>query len=57
VKRKLGRAWTGKGRLADGYLTKKMAEAKLQELLTDARRGVVSAQKRTGVTFREAVAE
>lgn len=47
---KLGLLWQDKGEPAPGYLREKDAEAKLQALLTDARRGA-SEQRRTGVTF------
>jgi integrase len=49
-KKVLGRDWTEKGQPPAGYLRKKDAEAQLQAILTDARRGVVE-QLRTGATF------
>ena len=54
-KKVLGRDWTEKGAPPAGYLHQKDAEAQLQAILTDARRGVVE-QVRTGVTF-DVVAE
>ena len=48
--RKLGLAWESKGAPPAGYLRAKDAEAALQELLVDARRGAAE-QRRTGVTF------
>lgn len=47
---KLGLLWQDKGEPAPGYLREKDAQAQLQALLTDARRGA-SEQRRTGVTF------
>lgn len=49
-KKVLGRDWTQKGAPPSGYLREKDAEAQLQAILTDARRGVVE-QVRTGITF------
>jgi hypothetical protein len=49
-KKVLGRDWTDKGAPPAGYLRRKDAEAMLQALLTDARRGTVE-QLRTGLTF------
>jgi hypothetical protein len=48
---RLGRVWREKGRPPDGYLTKKMAEAKLRELFADAQRGSVPGPARSGVTL------
>ncbi len=53
-KRVLGKAWTGKGRPADGYVTKRLAQQTLDEILADARRGQMVAPTTTGVPFREA---
>ncbi len=53
--RKLGLVWEGKGAPPPGYLRPKDAEAQLQELLVEARRGAAE-QRRTGVTF-DVVAE
>jgi len=49
-KKVLGRDWIEKGSPPAGYLREREAEAQLQAILTDARRGVVE-QVRTGVTF------
>ena len=57
VQRKIGRAWTGRGRPAPGYLTKRTAEAWLSELLSEARRGTLPGMVRTGVTLADAAAE
>ena len=40
VHRKLGPVWTGKGRPPHGWFTRKTAQAALQAILTDARRGL-----------------
>jgi len=53
--KRLGPAWHGRGRPEQGYLTRKMAEAELQSILTDARRGLLPTGN--GGTFREAAAE
>jgi integrase len=47
---KLGLLWEDKGEPPAGYLRRKDAEAALQALLTDARRGA-SEQRQLGVTF------
>lgn len=57
-KKKLGPAWRERGRPPEGYFTKKTAEAALQEILTDARRGQGITEPRSlGVTFADASAE
>ena len=53
VQRKLGPAWTSRGRPATGYLTKRTAEAWLDETLAEARRGELAGMVRTGTTFNE----
>jgi len=54
VQKRIGPAWTQRGRPTDGSFTKRGAEAWLHKLLTDARAGLVV---RTGVLFEEAEAE
>jgi integrase len=54
VQRKLGNAWTHGGRPPVGYLTRKMAEAELQAILTDARRGQLQSDSVSGVSFADA---
>ena len=54
--KRLGPAWTGRGRPPAGYLTKRTAEAELAALLTDARRGAGPAYE-SGATFSDAAAE
>ena len=57
VQRLLGPAWTQSGRPAAGHWTKRLAEAELRRILTDALRGVLPGMVRTGVTFEQAAAE
>jgi integrase len=57
VQRKIGPAWTERGRPAAGYFTKRTAEVWLQELLAEARRGSLPGMVQTGVTFADAAAE
>jgi integrase len=56
VKENLGKAWTKKGRPAEGYVTAKMAEDALSDRLTDARRGL-GKKGSSGATFGQACAE
>lgn len=53
---KLGRDWTKGGRPPEGFLTRKMAEAKLRELVVEADRGNVTQRVKSG-TFGEACAD
>ena len=53
VRKRLGPAWSGKGRPPAGYYTKRTAEAELRRILGDADRGIGVAP-RTGATFRDA---
>ncbi|MBO0768923.1 MAG: site-specific integrase [Solirubrobacterales bacterium] len=57
VQKKLGPAWTARGRPAAGYYTKRLAEDWLRSTLEDARRGTLPGMVRTGVTFADAAAE
>ena len=57
VQKKLGPAWTERGRPPAGYFTKRRAEAWLREILDEARRGTLSGMVRTGATFADAAAE
>ncbi len=57
VRKRLGPAWTGKGRPPAGSFTRKTAEARLQEILADARRGTLDGAVKTGATFADAAAE
>jgi integrase len=57
VKRKLGPAWTERGRPPAGYFTKRLAEEWLRSALDQARRGTLPGMARTGATFADAAAE
>ena len=59
VKKRLGPAWTEKdGRPPAGYFTRKTAQAELDAILTDARRGEIhDPGDNSGKTFEDAVAE
>ena len=57
MQKKLGPAWTGRGRPAAGYFTKRLAEDWLRSTLEQARRGTLPGQVRTGATFADAAAE
>jgi integrase len=55
VQKRIGPAWTERGRPAAGYFTKRTADAWLQDVLAEVRRGTGMA--RTGVTFADAAGE
>ena len=57
VQKKIGPAWTERGRPPAGYFTKRTAEAWLRDLLDEARRGSLPGMVRTGATFADAAAE
>jgi integrase len=57
VQKRLGPAWTERGRPAAGYFTKRTAEAWLRDTLDEARRGTLHGMVRTGATFADAAAE
>ena len=57
MQKKLGPAWTGRGRPAAGYFTKRLAEDWLREALDPDRRGPLAGQVRTGATFADAAFE
>jgi hypothetical protein len=57
VRKKIGPAWTGRGRPAAGYFTKRTAGAWLGEILDQARRGTLRGAVRTGATLADAAAE
>ncbi len=57
VQKKIGPAWTGRGRPPAGYFTKRLAEDWLREVLHEARRGTLAGQVPTGATFADAAAE
>ena len=55
--RRIGAAWTARGRPAAGYFTKRTAEAWLSDVLDEARRGTLAGMVVTGATFADAAAE
>jgi integrase len=57
IQRKLGPAWTERGRPSAGYFTKRTAEAWLRDVLDEARRGTLPGLVKTDVTFAEAADE
>jgi integrase len=57
VQKKLGPAWTERGRPPAGFFTKRLAKDWLGDTLSDARRGALPGSVRTGATFADAAAE
>jgi integrase len=57
VQKKLGPAWTERGRPAAGYFTKRVAEDWLRSTLEQSRRETLPGLVRTGATFADAAAE
>jgi hypothetical protein len=57
VQKKLGPAWTERGRPPTGYFTERTAEAWLRDVLDQARRGALPGMVRMGATFADAAAE
>jgi hypothetical protein len=57
IQKKIGPAWTDRGRPANGYFTKRLAEDWLRSTLDGARRGTLPGMVRTGATFADAAAE
>jgi integrase len=57
VQKKIGPAWTGRGRPAAGHVTKRLAEDWLSRVLEGARRGTLPGAVRTGATVADATAE
>jgi integrase len=57
VQKKLGPAWTERGRPPAGYFTKRTAETWLRDVLDQARRGTLPGMVLTGATFADAAAE
>lgn len=55
--RRIGPAWSERGRPPAGYFTKRTAEAWLRDLLDEARRGTLPGLVQTGATFADAAAE
>jgi integrase len=57
VQKKIGPAWTGRGRPGAGYFTKRLAEAWLDDVLAQARRAELPGMVRTEATVADAAAE
>ena len=57
IQRRLGPAWTERGRPPAGWFTRRGAEAWLRNVLEQARRGTLPGLVWTGVMFEEAAAE
>lgn len=57
MQRKIGPAWTERGRPAAGYFTKRSAEDWLRKVLDEARDGTLPGLVKTDVIFAEAADE
>ncbi|HTZ64314.1 MAG TPA: site-specific integrase [Solirubrobacteraceae bacterium] len=57
IQRRIGPAWAMRGRPAEGFYTRRTAQAWLDQVLAEARRGELPGMMRTGATFKDAVAE
>lgn len=57
VQKRLGPAWTERGRPPAGYFTRRLAEDWLRSTLDEARRGTLPGMVVTGATFADACAE
>jgi integrase len=57
VQKKIGPAWSARGRPPAGYLTRRLAEAWLDDVLAQARRAELPGMVRTGATVADAAAE
>ena len=57
VQKRIGPAWTERGRPAAGYFTRRTAEAWLRDVFDQAPRGTLPGMVRTGATFTDAAAE
>lgn len=57
VHKKIGPAWTGRGRPPAGFFTKRLAEEWLDAVLVQARAGTLPGVVRTGATFADACDE
>lgn len=57
LQRKLGPAWSERGRPPAGYFTKRLADDWLRDVLDEARRGTLPGLVRTGATVADATAE
>jgi integrase len=57
AQKKIGPAWSERGRPPAGYYTKRLAEEWLRDTLDKARRGTLPGAVRTGARFEDAAAE
>jgi integrase len=57
VQKRLGPAWTDRGRPPAGYFTKRLAENWLRRTLDEARRGTLPGMVQSGASFADAAAE
>src|SRR3954466_11318607 len=57
VQKKIGPAWTGRGRPGAGSFTKRTAQAWLDDVLAQARRGELAGMVATGATVADAAAQ
>jgi hypothetical protein len=57
VQKKIGPAWSGRGRPAAAFLTKRLAEAWLDDVLAQAQRAELPGMVQTGATVADAAAE
>ena len=57
LQKKLGPAWTGRGRPPADHFTKRIADDWLRDTLDEARRGTLAGMVRTGATFEDAAEE
>jgi integrase len=57
IQKKLGPAWTGRGRPPAGYYTKRLAQDWLDDVLARARRNELPGMVATGATLEDAAAE
>jgi integrase len=57
VQKKIGPAWSERGRPPAGFFTKRLAEEWLRDVLHQASCGTLAGQVRTGATFADAAAE
>jgi hypothetical protein len=57
LKKRIGPAWSGRGRPPAGHFTKHTAERWLDDLLHQAHAGTLPGMVRTGVTFEQACEE
>ncbi|MBO0768068.1 MAG: site-specific integrase [Solirubrobacterales bacterium] len=57
VQKRIGPAWTDRGRPREGYFTKRTAEAWLYDVLAAARHGTLAGMRSGGATFAEVAAE